>query len=164
MRSPRRTATAIAVAALLVLLASTAAGAVDPAGQPAGYIRISSDPAGAEVFVNQVRMNGVTPLTLRVPAGQPQEVVVNLYGYEAQQQTVTVQPDETVPIAFGLRTLPGVDRPETETPSAVRSPTASPGGADTTETRAVWVEETPVSMVAGLLALVGAGLLVRRRG
>lgn len=161
MRLPRRIAAALAVAALLLLLAPAMTVAIDPADQQTGYLQVGSNPPGAAVFVNQVRMNGVTPLTLRVPALQPQEVMVNLYGYEAERQTVTVQPNQTVPLMFELHTLPGVDRPETETPNAARSATAPPGGEGATQ--AIWEEETPVSIVAVLLALLGVSLLARRR-
>ena len=162
MRSPRRIAATLAVAALLVLLVPGAAGAADPAGQEAGYLEIVSNPPGAAVFVNGERMDGVTPLTLRVQAGLPQEVVVNLYGYEAQGQTTTVQPDQTVSLDFDLVALPGANV-AVETAGALPSATAPPeaGGATPTPEE-VPAEEAPASAAAALLALAGAGLLVRR--
>ncbi len=163
MRSPRRTAAALAVAALFALLASAPTGAVDPAGQQTGSLQVSSDPPGATVFVNGVKMDGATPLTLRVQALQPQEVVVNLYGYEAGRQTITVQPDQTVPLEFELRPLPGAGL-GVETPGALPSATAPPDGGGATPTQEGGPgAETPVSVVAALLAVVGAGLLARRR-
>ena len=159
MRSPRRIAATLALAVLLVLLAPGAAGAADP---QAGQLQVSSNPPGAGVFVNGERMDGVTPLTLRVQAGLPQEVVVNLYGYEAQGQTTTVQPDQTVSLDFDLVALPGANV-AVETAGALPSATAPPeaGGATPTPEE-VPAEEAPASAAAALLALAGAGLLVRR--
>jgi len=155
---------AIGVAVLLVLLVPVAAGAADPAGDAPGYIQISSDPPGATVFVNMARMSGVTPLTIPVPAGQPEEIVVNLYGYEAARRTVTVQPNETLPLAFELTILPGGGQLGTETPGAVGSPTRPPGeAAPAATTRAIWTEKAPLPAGLALLALMGAGFLVRRR-
>ncbi|MEN6341496.1 MAG: PEGA domain-containing protein [Methanospirillum sp.] len=155
---------AIGVAVLLVLLTPVAAAAADPAGDAPGYIQVSSNPPGATVFVNMARMNGVTPITIPVPAGQPEEVVVNLYGYEAARRTVTVQPNETLPLAFELTILPG-GQLGTETPGAAGSPTRPPGeqAAPAATTRAIWTEEAPLPAGLALLALVGAGFLVRRR-
>ena len=159
MRSPRRIAATFAVAALLVLLAPGASGAAD---LEAGYLEIGSNPPGATVFVNGARIDGATPLTLRVQAGLPQEVVVDLYGREAQRQTVTVQPDQRVPLDFDLAALPGADL-AVETAGALPSATAPPEGGGATPTpEGGPVEEAPISAVATLLALAGAGLFARR--
>lgn len=149
MKLASGTTAAIAAAVLLALLVP-AVGAADPTGVEAGYLQISSTPPGAMVFVNQAKMNGVTPVTLRVPAGQQQAVVVNLNGYEAMLQTVTVQPNETLPMQFDLKVLAA----PTETAGAAGSPSG---------TRAIWVEETPLPAAVALLALAGAGLLAVRR-
>jgi hypothetical protein len=154
MKLASGTPAAIAAAVLLVLLVPIAAGAADPTGVEAGYLQISSTPSGAMVFVNQAKMNGVTPLTLRVPAGQPQAVVVNLNGYEAALQTVTVQPNETLPLQFDLKALTPTAQTRTETAGAAGSPSG---------THAIWVEETPLPAAIALLALAGAGLLAVRR-
>ena len=162
MRSPRRIAATLAVAALLVLLVSGAASAADPAGPQAGYLEIGSNPPGATVFVNGAKMDSATPLTLRVQAGLPQEVVIDLYGCEAQRQTITVQPGQTVPLEFDLFALPGAGL-AVETAGALPSATAPPeGGGSTPAPEEVPVEETPATAVTALLALAGAGLLARR--
>ena len=162
MRFPRRIAATLTVAALLVLLGTGAAGAADPAGQEAGYLEIVSNPPGAAVFVNGERMDGATPLTLRVQAGLPQEVVVDLYGHEAQGQTVTVQPGQTYPLEFDLVALPGANL-AVETAGALPSATAPPEGGGATPTPdEVPTEETPASVAVALFALAGAGLFSRR--
>lgn len=162
MRFLRQIAAAIVVGALLAFLAPAAAGAGEVSPPATGYVQVNSSPAGATVFVNQAQMNGTTPLTLRVPASQPQEVLVNLYGYEAERQTVSVQPNQTALLEFELQLLPGGGQLETETPGAARSPTAPPGEPQATLTTAV-AAEAPVPASLALLALVGAGLLLRQR-
>lgn len=162
MRSPRRIAATLAVAALLVLLVPGAAGAADPADPQAGFLEIGSNPPGATVFVNGERMDGATPLTLRVQAGLPQEVVADLYGHEAQRRTVTAEPGQTVPLEFDLVALPGGNL-AVETAGALPSASAPPEREGATPTpEGVPVEETPASAAAALFALAGAGLFARR--
>lgn len=157
MGLPRCTAAALAVAALLVLLAPAVAAA------ETGRLEISSDPPGASVFVNGTRAAGTTPLAVVVPADEPQEVVVNLYGYAVARQTAEVGPGETAVLAFDLEVLAGGAGAVTATPGAVVSATAPGGTAAPTGTAGVWEEEAPLPAGLAVLALGGAALLARRR-
>ena len=163
MKVPRGATAALAVAVLflIALLAPAAASAAVPAGEQPGYLEISSNPPGAEVYVNQARVDGVTPLTFPVTAGEPQAVVVNLYGYEAALQTVTVQPNETLPLQFDLVLLPGAGGLQPGTAGGVGTPTA-PAGEPTAD-QEIWEEEVPLPASVAVLALLGAGLLAARR-
>lgn len=62
-----------------------------PPARPARELRIESDPAGASVSVGGRRLQGETPLTLAVAAGEtpPAEIVVERRGYEAARVEVT---------------------------------------------------------------------------
>ena len=167
MKLARGTHAAIAAAVLFALLVS-AVGAADTPGEETGYLQVSSTPPGAMIFVNQVKIDGVTPLTIPVPAGQPQAVVVILKGYEAALQTVTVQSNETLPLQFDLKVLvtPTAETPETGTPGpdvSTPGPDASSGVSSGTSPRPIWTEEAPLPAGIALLALVGAGLLAVRR-
>ncbi|MFA4875522.1 MAG: PEGA domain-containing protein, partial [bacterium] len=62
-------------------------------GKP-GMIKVSSNPSGADVFINS-ELKGKTPLTASVPPGTAQ-VVVNLEGRARVSRSVTVKPGETV--------------------------------------------------------------------
>ncbi len=62
-------------------------------GKP-GTIKVSSNPSGADVFINS-EFKGKTPLSASVPAGSAQ-VLVNLEGKARVSRTVTVKPGETV--------------------------------------------------------------------
>ena len=106
------------------------------------------------------RLRAATPLTLTVPAGEPQTIIVNLYGYEAAVRTVTVQPGETQALEVTLTRLAGAGSPGEG--GAPGTPTP-PAGERPPTTREIWVEETPLPPYAVLAALVGAALLVRRR-
>ncbi|HOT94924.1 MAG TPA: PEGA domain-containing protein [Methanoregulaceae archaeon] len=161
-------------AAVLLLLVVPAASAAENATQQApgaenpqvGYIQINTVPDGATVFVNRTKMNGLTPLTIRVPAMVPQEIQVNKYGYATERKVITAPPNGTVPYTFTLRTLPGVDRPETERPGAGRSPTAPVVGAGETALPTAAEADapgSPLSPLAVLAALGLAGLLVSLR-
>lgn len=63
-----------------------------PGAEP-GKIRISSDPSGADVFVNS-EYKGKTPITVSAPAGTA-HVLVNKEGLSRSSQTVTVNPGQT---------------------------------------------------------------------
>ncbi len=62
-------------------------------GKP-GTIKVSSNPSGADVFINS-EFKGKTPLTASVPPGSAQ-VVLNLEGKSRVSRSVTVKPGETV--------------------------------------------------------------------
>lgn len=62
-------------------------------GKP-GTVKVSSNPSGADVFINS-EFKGKTPLSASVPAGTAQ-VLVNLEGKARVSRTVTVKPGETV--------------------------------------------------------------------
>ncbi len=176
MRIPRYLCAALAVAALLVLFAPAVGAAENgtaptaPTGdQQIGYIQINTTPDGATVFVNRTKMSGLTPFTIKVPAMTPQEIVINKYGYATEKMVIIAPPNGTIPYTVTLRTLPGVDRPETDQPGAGRSPTApageaaanAPTGAATAE--GAEAPESPLSPFVALAALAGAGLLIAGR-
>ncbi|KAF5060837.1 hypothetical protein DSECCO2_321500 [anaerobic digester metagenome] len=161
-------------AAVLLLLVVPAAAAAEngtqqavAAGSPqVGYIQINTTPDGATVFVNRTKMSGLTPLTVKVPAMVPQEVQVNKYGYATEKKVIIAPPNGTVPYTLMLRTLPGVDRPETERPGAGLSPTAPIGGAGATGIPTAAEADapgSPLSSFAVLGALGVAGLLFSLR-
>ena len=150
-------------AVMLLLLVVPAASAAEndtqqavAAGNPqVGYIQINTTPDGATVFVNRTKMTGLTPLTIKVPAMVPQEIQVNKYGYATEKKVMIAPPNGTIPYTLTLRTLPGVDRPETERPGAGRSPTAPVVGAGATGYPTAAEADAPGSPLS-LLAVLGA--------
>lgn len=161
-------------AGVLLLLVVPVAAAAENGTQLAGaagnvqvgYIQINTTPDGATVFVNRTKMTGLTPLTIKVPAMVPQEIQVNKYGYATEKQVMIAPPNGTIPYSITLRTLPGVDRPETERPGAGRSPTAPVGGGGSTGIPTAAEADapgSPLSPLAVLGALGVAGLLLSLR-
>jgi hypothetical protein len=176
MRIPSYLVLALVAAVFLVLVAPASAaenGTTSTAAtgdQQFGYLQINTTPGGATVFVNKTKMNGVTPLTIKVPAMVPQDLVISKYGYVTEKKTLIAPPAGTIPYSVSLRTLPGVDRPEeTETAGAKGTPT-EPAGSTTERIRtnaAPTAEgaytETPLSPIVVILAIAGAGVLIARR-
>lgn len=170
MRIPRYLGTALAVAVLVVLFVPAVGAAENgtaPAGDPqVGYVQINTTPDGATVFVNRTKMNGLTPITIKVPAMTPQEILINKYGYATEKKVIIAPPNGTIPYTVTLRMLPGVDRPETDVPGAAGSPTAPAGGAAATGVPTAEGADppgSPLSPLVALAALAGAGLLIARR-
>ena len=57
---------------------------------PDGRLVVQSRPAGADVSIGG-RYRGRTPLTVGVPPGMPQEVLLTLAGHAPASQTVSVE-------------------------------------------------------------------------
>jgi hypothetical protein len=62
---------------------------------------ISSEPAGADVFINGAKQSGQTPVTLPLAAGQ-YNLVLRLQGYDAYSGTVTVKDNVQTQVATKL--------------------------------------------------------------
>jgi hypothetical protein len=149
-------AVGLLVALLLTLCLPTATAAADPVPGPEhqpGFIQVTTNPTEAEVFVNGTKMNGTTPLTLKVPSMVPQEVVVVKYGYESDRRIVTVPPNGTVPLDLTLRSIDGGNTVP-RAPGGMTTPAAGPAGT--------W-EEAPLSPAAVLVALLLLGLVAAAR-
>jgi hypothetical protein len=100
-----------------------------------GTVSVSSTPAGAQVFLDDVYL-GVTPVTL--PSVSPGSHVILLKnpGYTDWQATIMVQANQNTPVSA------------TMTPAATTAPTQGP---------------LPAGLVLGAVGLVGALLMLRRK-
>jgi len=63
---------------------------------------VTSEPAGADVFINGDKQSGQTPLTLPLPPGK-YNVVLRLQGYDAYSGSVQVRDDSQVKVEATLR-------------------------------------------------------------
>ena len=71
-----------------------------------GIVKVESDPAGAEVFVNGVS-RGVTPIEVRdVPKGRA-TIRVSLAGYEPEQRELSIKAGDEQTLALALKGKPG---------------------------------------------------------
>ncbi len=69
----------------------------------AGEVSIETTPPGAKVYVDGVRLAGITPLKVkRLNAGVPLHVRAELEGYLTSEQVITLRPDEPRMIEFSL--------------------------------------------------------------
>ena len=75
-------------------------------GMPDGRLAVSSRPAGADVSIGG-RYRGRTPLTVSVPPGMPQEVLLTLAGYAPATQSVAVESRAERRIAVDLKAVLG---------------------------------------------------------
>jgi hypothetical protein len=91
--------------ALVVALENGKLSSVDRAEDSAGRISVTSDPAGAEVYVDG-ELAGSTPATLRIPVGA-HHVELKSQGRSAWQQDVRVFPGAELKLAPTLGTASG---------------------------------------------------------
>ncbi|WAI01870.1 PEGA domain-containing protein [Methanogenium organophilum] len=85
-----------------------------PTPDTTGQLIVSSTPAGAEVYLDNV-FRGITPVTLSdIPAGS-HTVTVKQTGYTDASKTVTVTGGESTPVVVGLDAVP----PTTQGPAPV---------------------------------------------
>jgi formylglycine-generating enzyme required for sulfatase activity len=75
-------------------------------GMPDGRLVVQSRPSGADVSIGG-RYRGRTPLTVGVPPGMPQEVLLTLAGYAPATQTVAVESRAERRVAVELRAVLG---------------------------------------------------------
>ncbi|OPX74500.1 MAG: PEGA domain protein [Methanoregulaceae archaeon PtaU1.Bin059] len=80
-----------------------------PAGS--GVVQISSEPSGANIFLDNLCI-GITPLTIpSIPAGT-HEIVIRLSGYQDYRNTFNLSPGQTAQIQVALnRDMPGIPFP-----------------------------------------------------
>lgn len=80
-----------------------------PAGS--GVVQISSEPSGANIFLDNLCI-GITPLTIpSIPAGT-HEIVIRLSGYQDYRNTFNLSPGQTAQIQVALnRDIPGIAFP-----------------------------------------------------
>ena len=67
---------------------------------------VTSEPAGADVFINGEKQSGQTPLTLPLPPGK-YNVVLRLQGYDAYSGSVQVRDDRQLTVEAALRQKTG---------------------------------------------------------
>lgn len=80
-----------------------------PAGS--GVVQISSEPSGANIFLDNLCI-GITPLTIpSIPAGQ-HEILIRLDGYQDYRNTFNLSPGQTAQIQVALNhEMPGIPFP-----------------------------------------------------
>jgi serine/threonine protein kinase len=86
------------------------------AGAEPGKVRVTSEPSGADVFINS-EYKGKTPITASVPAGTA-SVLINKDGLSRTSKTVTVQPGRTVDVSARLGDIYGEVTLDTTPPRA----------------------------------------------
>lgn len=87
-------------------------------GMPDGRLVVSSRPAGADVSIGG-RYRGRTPLTVGVPPGMPQELLLTLAGYAPANESVTVESRAERRVAVDLKAVLGDVRVTGEPADAV---------------------------------------------
>ena len=87
-------------------------------GMPDGRLVVQSRPAGADVSIGG-RYRGRTPLTVGVPPGMPQDVLLTLAGHAPATQSVTVESRAERRIAVELRPMLGEVRVKGEPADAI---------------------------------------------
>jgi hypothetical protein len=124
---------------------------------PTGSLRVTSDPAGAEVSVNSVQY-GTTPLMIEDLAGGPAMVRVEKDGYDPHEEEVVIRTGTLAVLDVTLtpEALPTETIPQSESPTESSSPEPS---TEPTRTSAPWC-----GVVGGIvLSLAGAGFLNKNR-
>jgi hypothetical protein len=74
---------------------------------PSGRVRVLTDPAGADVYIGDLRVGTTTPegLLLELPAGAV-TVSVRMLGHSSVERTLTVGPDKDVVLPITLHASP----------------------------------------------------------
>jgi formylglycine-generating enzyme required for sulfatase activity len=87
-------------------------------GMPDGRLVVASRPAGADVSIGG-RYRGRTPLTVSVPPGMPQDVLLTLAGHAPASQTVSVESRAERRLSVELRPMLGEVRVQGEPADAL---------------------------------------------
>jgi formylglycine-generating enzyme required for sulfatase activity len=87
-------------------------------GMPDGRLVVTSRPAGADVSIGG-RYRGRTPVTVSVPPGMPQDVLLTLAGHAPASQTVSVESRAERRLAVDLRAILGEVRIKGEPADAI---------------------------------------------
>jgi formylglycine-generating enzyme required for sulfatase activity len=87
-------------------------------GMPDGRLRVASRPAGADVSVGG-RYRGRTPLTVGVPPGVPQEILLTLAGYAPATRSIAVESRAERQLSVDLEAVLGDVRVSGEPSDAV---------------------------------------------
>ncbi len=87
-------------------------------GMPDGRLVVQSRPAGADVSIGG-RYRGRTPLTVGMPPGMPQDVLLTLAGHAPATQTVTVESRAERRVTVELRAMLGDVRVSGEPADAI---------------------------------------------
>lgn len=74
---------------------------------PQGFLRISSDPPGAQVFVDGQAARERTPLILEAPAGVVRRLRLELADHQTLTTTAAALPGQTTALELSLRRRPG---------------------------------------------------------
>jgi uncharacterized protein (TIGR02266 family) len=89
--------------------AEAPADGAEPAPDATGamvQVEVTSTPAGATVTLGGVAQEGVTPLTVELPAGEEAELAFALAGHQPATQTYTATGEEGQSVAVELAPLP----------------------------------------------------------
>ena len=87
-------------------------------GMPDGRLVVTSRPAGADVSIGG-RYRGRTPVTVSVPPGMPQDVLLTLAGHAPASQTISVESRAERRLAVDLRAILGEVRIKGEPADAI---------------------------------------------
>ena len=87
-------------------------------GMPDGRLVVASRPAGADVSIGG-RYRGRTPLTVSVPPGMPQDVLLTLAGHAPASQSVSVESRAERRLSVELRAILGEVRVKGEPADAI---------------------------------------------
>ena len=87
-------------------------------GMPDGRLVVTSRPAGADVSIGG-RYRGRTPVTVSVPPGMPQDVLLTLAGHAPASQAVSVESRAERRLAVDLRAILGEVRIQGEPADAI---------------------------------------------
>jgi len=72
--------------------------------QPTGQLSVTSDPAGAEISIDDTETGQTTPARLENLAAGEHRLLIQKAGFEPAEQSVSIEVDKTAEIAFTLQT------------------------------------------------------------